>query len=98
MDGAIASRKTMALNATSPKPVFREKLVYAQFQSAGDLSYSVRRLNPCFSLPPCRRTTAKKSGGSETKRGLRRISGVGGHGVSQEPIAKSPAWCGALSA
>ena len=23
---------------------------------------------------------------------------VGGHGVSQEPIAKSPAWCGALSA
>ena len=37
-------------------------------------------------------------GGSETKRGLRRFSGVGGLGVSQEPIAKSPAWCGALSA
>ena len=33
--------------------------------------------------------------------GLRNEHGgsyVGGHGVSQEPIAKSPAWCGALSA
>jgi hypothetical protein len=37
------------------------------------------------------RTAVKKSGGSETKRGLRRISGVGGHWVSQEPKAKSPA-------
>jgi hypothetical protein len=34
----------------------------------------------------------------KTKRGLRRISGVGDHGVSQEPTAQSPAWCGALSA
>ena len=45
-----------------------------------------------------RRTTPKKSGGPETKRGLRRVSRVGGHGVSQEPKAKSPSWGGALSA
>ena len=51
------------------------------------------------SLPtPSCRTADKKSGGSETKRCLRRIFGVCGHGDSQEPIAKSPAWCGALSA
>ncbi len=34
---------------------------------------------------------------SETKRGLRQVSGVGGDGVSQESIAKSPAWCATLS-
>jgi hypothetical protein len=55
---------------------------------------SVRYQNTSFRPP----LSAKKSGGSETKRGLRRISGVCGHGVSQEPKAKSPAWCGALSA
>ena len=60
--------------------------------------YSVRHQNPEFPPTPYCRTTVKKSGGSETKRGLRRISGVCGHGVSQEPKAKSPAWCGALSA
>jgi len=35
---------------------------------------------------------------TETKRGLRRVSRVGGHGVSQEPIEKSPACGGALRA
>ncbi len=59
---------------------------------------SVRHQSPDFSPTPSCRTADKKSGGSETKRGLRRFSGVGGHGVSQEPIAKSPAYCGALSA
>jgi hypothetical protein len=58
---------------------------------------SVRHQNADFLSHPSRRTTDKKSGGSETKRGLRRILGVGGDGVSQEPIAKSPACCGALS-
>ncbi len=62
------------------------------------LVQTVRLQKPDFSPTPSRRTAPKKSGGSETKRGLRRVSGVGGHGVSQEPIAKSPAWCGALSA
>jgi hypothetical protein len=33
-----------------------------------------------------------------TKRGLRRFTGVGGHGVSQGAKAKRPAWCGALCA
>ena len=37
---------------------------------------SVRHQNPNFSPTPSRRTADKKSGGSETKRGLRRISGV----------------------
>ena len=60
-------------------------------------SFGTALISP-IAAKPSRRTTAKKSGGPETKRGLRRISGVGGHGVSQEPIAKSGAWCGALSA
>ena len=46
-----------------------------------------RWFNPFIQYPllPYRE---QKSGGSETKRGLRRFSGVGGHGVSQESKAK----------
>jgi hypothetical protein len=47
---------------------------------------------PCVHCPEGvgRRTTAKKSEGSETRAGLRRFSGVGGHGVSQGAQAKKP--------
>ena len=81
--------------------IFANTLLGLQHRAWGALPQFANRYGnktPIFRLPPSCRTTVKRSGGSETKRGLRRISGVGSHGVSQEPIAKSPAWCGALSA
>ena len=45
-----------------------------------------------------RHNAASKSGGSATKRGLRRTSAVGDPGISRGAKAKNPAWCGALSA
>lgn len=74
---------------------------FSTYQQAQTKTYFIHLISTektaIFFMKWQRRTTMKKSGGSETKLGLKRISEVCGSRVSQEPIAKNPESCGALS-
>jgi hypothetical protein len=60
--------------------------------------YSVRRSDPCFVATPLPPYHSEKVRRSRENRPQRRRFGAPSPDRSQEPIAKSPAWCGALGA